>query len=75
MIEFFEKNISLEKYILHILHTIIRHSRFGHCEMSLKISGTYLPSLNNYEIFSILKKAEPKYEFLHSLGKTYHLVK
>ena len=58
-----------------ILLTMIRHSRFGHCEISLKFSGTYLPSLNNYEIFSILKKAKPKYEFLHSLGKTYHLVK
>ena len=50
-------------YVLHIMLTIVRHSRFGHCKMSLKISGTYLPSLNNYEIFSILKKADPKYEF------------
>ena len=54
-----EKEIQLEEYyVLHIFFTIVRHSRFGHCKMSLKISGTYLPSLNNYEIFSILKKAE-----------------
>ena len=55
-------------YVLHILLKIVRHSRFGHCKMSLKISGTYLPSLNNYEIFSILKKAEVRILTLTDYG-------
>jgi hypothetical protein len=48
------RRILCTPYFAHNSYTL----DFGHCEMSLKISGTYLPSLNNYEIFSILKKAK-----------------
>ena len=64
MIEVLKKFISLEEYVLHILLTITRHSRFGHCEISLKFSGTYLPSLNNYEIFFNIKESRAKVRIL-----------